>query len=166
MIRKIIDRIFVASGAILFAQFPQFFQQYTQDLAGHVGELSYQVSLLEQSAEFSHKTVPALIAKFKESPDFDYARQGELMQQLITRFENLKIALDSLNHAAIFTKPFVFLRYLDRTVFKETYEQFQWGFSFTSETLIYAFLGILVGYALFQFFNKLRLSLLLSLRTR
>lgn len=150
MIKKVIDRVFAAAGAIFFAQFPQFIQQYTQDLSGHVGELSYQVSLLEQSAELSHKNLSALIAKFTNSTDFDYARQGELMQNLIDRFENLKYSLDALNHASIFTKPFTFLRYADSRVFKETVEQFQWGFSFTSETLIYAFLGTLAGYGVFQ----------------
>jgi hypothetical protein len=146
----LLDRICALSGALIFAQFPQFFLQYLHELSGHVAELSHQVQLFDQTAKLSHKTLPELILKFLQNSDLDIVRQGELIQGMVTRLETFRIAKSSLEQASLITKPFVFLRYINQQIAVDTWKQFQLGFSFTLEGLVYAFIGMLIGYGLFQ----------------
>ena len=41
---SILDRIIAGLGAILLAQFPQYFGQYLQRLGGHLNELRHRVA--------------------------------------------------------------------------------------------------------------------------
>lgn len=145
-----IDRIFALIGAFAFAQFPQFFAQYLHELSGHLAELVYQVNLLEQSAKLSNKSVIELIAKFKSNPDPDIIRQGDLMQGIIDRMDSFTIALHALTHSNLFTKPFLFVRYLNGGILTDTAKNYQIGFSLTLEGVVYAFIGMVVGYYLFE----------------
>lgn len=146
---KIIDRAFAVVAAILFAQFPQFYSQYYHELLGHIGELAYQVGLLEQSAKQSGKTLKDLILKFLQFDDADIVRQGELMKMAVERLESLTLSQTNLENASIFAKPFLFIRNADASIAKETLHNFQFGFTFNVEGIAYAFLGLIIGYSIF-----------------
>ena len=47
------DRMFSVGGAVAFSQLPQFMQQYSQRLSGHINELDRQVNLMQNAAEAS-----------------------------------------------------------------------------------------------------------------
>lgn len=146
---KMIDRAFAVIGAFAFAQFPQFYSQYLHELAGHVEELTRQVNLLKQSAQASGKTVQELIIKFLQFSDSDVVRQGEFMKQMVERLENLALSQNRLQEASVFTKPLLFIREADGSIALETYHRFLFGFTFTWEGLVYALIGLVVGYFFF-----------------
>jgi hypothetical protein len=158
------DRIFSVGGAIVFSQFPQFMQQYTQRLSGHLSELDLQVKLMQNAAEASSLSLNAYIQKFLQSnsePAFN--RQGEIMQQVMDRFQNLSAALKSFQDASLYKRPFVFITHLNGDIAGDTWTTFQPGIPTTLEGLVYAFVGMLAGiiffYAIRKFlsscFNKL-----------
>jgi hypothetical protein len=152
---RILDKIVSLTSALLFAQFPQFYEQYLNQMRGHLGELNYQSSIIEQSAKIAHKSVPELIGKFLSSGDGDIQRQGALMQGILDRFQLFSQAIGSLQSSNAFSKPFYFLRYADADVLKDTLAHFRWGFVFTLESLGYLIVGLLLGHLLFSFLRKI-----------
>lgn len=145
---KMIDRLFAVLGAFAFAQFPQFYSQYLHELAGHVEELAYQVNLLKQS--FPGKPIQELITKFLQFSDTDVVKQGEFMKLMLERLEALKSSQMRLLDASVFTKPLLFIREADGGIALETYRRFQFGFTFSWEGLIWALVGLVVGYSFFR----------------
>lgn len=145
----LIDRFFAFVGALLFSQAPLFIQQYKQQLAGHVAELDRQVKSLTQTAELSGKTVEQYTQKFLQSSDIDFARQGEFIQDIVTRFKDYSYAWMSLNESTVWNRPFTFIKNLDMDIARKTYNQFEFGILFSLEGLIYALAGLVLGYLVF-----------------
>lgn len=146
----ILDRICVVIGALLFAQIPPFFAQYLHELSGHIAELAYQINIFEQGAQLSNKTLPQMIQKFLSFSDPDIVHQGKLLQAMVDRWEGFAAAQEALQQASLWTKPFVFLRYMDWGIVKNTMSHYQFGFSLNLEGILYAFIGIIAGYLFFQ----------------
>lgn len=149
-IGRMIDRLFAVTGAVCFAQFPQFFLQYLHELSGHIAELRYQVSLIEHAALLSNKSVQQLVTKFLENSDPDFVLQGQMMKEMTSRLEFFQTGLKALLDSDPFARPFIFIRYADKQIVYDTIHQFQWGFSFSIEGVIYALIGLFCGYLFFQ----------------
>jgi hypothetical protein len=146
----IIDRLGVVSGALLFSQIPQFIQQYSQRLAGHVAELKIQATTLAEAAQFSGKTIDQLISKFLTSGDLDFVHQGELMQQAMVRFHYLSTALSNLYTSTALSRPFIFFSQIDMGIAEGTLENFTFGVSLTIEGGVYALIGMTTGALMYR----------------
>lgn len=140
------DRLCVVAGAFIGSQIPSFITQYTQRLSGHVAELEHLVAGMKKSAGLSGKTVESYIGKFTSSQDPDFARQGELMQHLVTRWQELALSLHNLMESTIWTRPFVFMTNWNSEVAEGTLASFQPSITLSVEGLCYTGAGILVGY--------------------
>lgn len=155
-----LDRFFAVAGALLLAQFPQYYQQYLLCLSGHVSELAYQVDSIIQTAQKSHKTLQQFIQKFLNNNDPDFHQQGEFMQALVDRLEHLTNVLKSLQESSVILQPFRLFWNMDAGVAKETCAQFKFGLVLNFESFVYLVLGMFLGYFLFQGIlwgiNKLR----------
>jgi len=145
-IDTLLDRIFAVIGAVIFSQGPAFIQQYTQRLAGIVEELSRHVGKMKKIAEGSGKTLSQYVEKFLQSSDPDFQAQGELIQSMISRLDILQGNLVAIKEASVFTRPFTFLYRLNRELFASTLEDYQLGISITIEGIVYALIGLVVGY--------------------
>lgn len=143
------DRICAVIGAIICAQAPLFMQQYSQQLVGREAELHHQVEAMRQAASISGKTLEQFISKFLASGDIDIARQGELMQNLVDRWQALTKALSALQHSSVFERPFIFLGHLNVDTFKSTFYNYSIGLPLTLEGAVYAIIGIAIGYCIF-----------------
>lgn len=154
-IARMVDRVCAIIGALCFSQFPQFFTQYLHELSGHLGELRYQVGLIEHAALLSHKSVKEWIAKFQESNDPDFMLQGQMLTGMMERLQTFQEAAFALQTATPLSKPWLFMRHADSQVLSETYRSFQMGLSFSLEGLLYALIGLFAGYALFNLFYLL-----------
>ena len=149
-IGNLIDRLCVVAGAFIGSQIPQFMQQYTQRLAGHVDALQKLINQLHQMAAFSHKNLDQYIQKFKESADPDFIRQGDFMQGIVTRWQELQQALNHLTQSPFWLRPYYFLRDLQSDIAHSTFASFQPGINLTIEGLCYAGGGMILGWALYQ----------------
>jgi hypothetical protein len=146
---NMLDRIFAVIGALVFSQAPMFMQQYKQQLAGHVAELHIQIDAINKAALESGKTLDAFIQKFTTNADLDFMRQGEVMQNMTERYRTLLENYAALTEASAFTKPFVFISNLHNDIVQSTFKTFNFGLEFSLEGLIYALVGIFLGYSLF-----------------
>lgn len=155
---KLIDRVFAVTGAVLFMQAPQFIQSYTHVLYGHLAELNWELDQMRTFVQKSGKTIEGLVNKFLSSNDMDIVFQGELIEKLIGREKNFTLALKALNAANPLTKPFVFVRYADKDLMRETWVHFKLGLPVTFEALAWGFFGLLAGYFLFRLLHRFTCS--------
>ncbi len=161
---NLLERLCGIAGALIFSQAPIFMQQYTHELAGHVAELHRQVSAMRQVAVQSGKSLELFIQKFVTSLDPDFRAQGELMEKMVHRWHQLSDGLTSLQHAALWERPYLFIHSLDSGVAHDTYRAFEPGLPLTLEGSLYAFAGLLLGTALFRLIRASLRALLSSLK--
>lgn len=146
----LLDRICAVLGAVLFLQIPLFIQDYQIELKGHVSELEWQVSLIQEAAKFSGKSLEQYIHKFLVSGDVDFVHQGEILSNMVVRLNTLSSSLKAISEAPIWERPFVFCSYLNYEIAKSTFHSFQMGMPLTLEAIVYGLLGMLIGFGLYQ----------------
>ena len=140
----LLDRLLCVAGAVLFAQVPEFIQQYLQRLGGHLDEARRQLEQLKDAAAQSGLTLDQLIADTTANADPAVARLGGVVHAASARVETLASADDAIRHASLFTKPFVFLRHLDPSIAHATLSIFRPAVPTTIEGLVYALAGMVV----------------------
>jgi len=149
------DRLFVVVGALTLVQAPLYMHEYSQRLAGHVSELHYQLGKTQHAAEQSGKTLEQYIQKFIGSSDLDFSLQGKIMHAMVQRSQNLSDSLNAIENASVLSRPFVFLAHVDLDIAKGTLAAFHVGIPLTIEGIIYALLGIAMGYCLYRIFHRI-----------
>lgn len=154
LIGSLLDRLCIAAGALIGSQIPQFMQQYTQRLAGHIEALQKLVDQLRQIATFSHKTLEQYIQKFRDSSDSDFIYQGDFMQGILTRWQDLHQVLDHLTQSSMWLRPYYFLKDFQPDIAHSTLISFQPGLNLTLEGLCYAGAGMIAGWACYQMISK------------
>ncbi len=159
MFDGVIDRILCVLGAVLFSQGPEFMQQYLQRLGGHLGEARRQLVVFEQTAAQAGLSLDRFIAQTNSNPDPAVAKLAGVMSDAAERAASLQAAHESLLHASLWERPFVFLAHLDVGIARATGAIYRPAVPTTIEGLIYALAGMLVFLALYHFGFKLGLSL-------
>lgn len=150
-----VDRIFSVIGAFLFAQIPIFMQQYHQQLMARVAELSKIVRKMEDAAQLSGKTLDQYLSKFLENGDLDISRHGQLIHELVLRWQKLSHTATILKESSPFTRPLVYLSQLDIEIAQTTYQGYEFGIPLTIEGGLYALIGLSVGYCVYTCCQKL-----------
>jgi len=140
----LLDRLLCVAGAVLFAQVPEFIQQYLQRLGGHLDEARRQLDQLNEAAAQSGLTLDQLIAQTAANPDPAVARLGGVAHAAAARVDALAAADEAIRHASLLAKPFVFLRHLDPSIAHATLAIFRPAVPTTVEGLVYAFAGMVV----------------------
>lgn len=145
-IAGIFDKILALAGALVLSQAPVFMQAYTHQLSGHVAELQWQMDSMHRVAAQSGKSLDLFVQKFLNSTDIDFQLQGQLMRGTIERWQNYSEGLFALQHATVWTRPFVFIRHFEWNIAHSTYESFDIGLTLNIEGIVYALIGMLIGY--------------------
>lgn len=146
-----IDRILCVLGAVLFSQGPEFMQQYLQRLGGHLDEARRQLGIFTDTASQTGVTLDQLVHQTGANPDPGIAKLGGIMSDAVARVDFLQSAHDALTHAALWERPFVFLRHLDLAIARATCAIYKPAVPTTLEGLAYALAGMLVFLALYHF---------------
>ena len=141
---RLIDRILCVLGAVLFSQGPEFMQQYLQRLGGHLDEARRQLAVFQDTATQAGVTLEQYIRQAASNADPGVARLGDVMTGAVERVSSLHTAHDSLLHASLWARPFVFLRHLDLEIARATWAIYKPAVPTTWEGLIYALAGMLV----------------------
>ncbi|QLH35042.1 MAG: DUF2937 family protein [Parachlamydiaceae bacterium] len=151
----LIDRIFAVAGALILSQFPLFMQQYQQQLTGHISELQLQINSMRNAALLTGKSLKQYILKFLQSEDLDFKHQGEILNNMLQRYDHLLQGQQALQEAPFYAKPILFVRYLDLDIARSTWAKFEVGFPLNPEGFFYAILGILLGLAIYWALRKI-----------
>jgi len=147
MLRKGISVFAAVSGALLFGQFPEFFQQYLQRLGGSLDELRNRTLEIQTDAANMGLSVEAYVTSFLDSPP--HALEGAHMQDSLTRLPKLEEAYRVLAEAAPWERAGLFLTHSDGTVAARTLEAFKPAMPATLEGVGYGLIGALAGLLLY-----------------
>ena len=147
---SLLDRVLCAAGAVIFSQFPEFMQQYMQRLGGHLDEARRQLQQFEHAATQSGLTVAKLAGQTTANSDPAVARLGGVMKEAIARVDTLSAAQAAVDHASIWSRPFVFLKHADPTIARATWGVFKPAVPTTFEGLVYALLGMVIVMILYH----------------
>ena len=145
----VVDRVLCVVGAVVFSQAPEFMQQYLQRLGGSLDEARRIVGEFDGAARMAGKTLTEYIAQTNANPDHDVAQLGGVMENAVTRMNNLAAAHASLQDASVFGRPFAFFAHVDSQIAKNTWLAFKPAVPTTVEGLIYALIGIVAVLALY-----------------
>jgi hypothetical protein len=132
----------LAGGGAL-AQFPEFYQQYLQRLAGRMDEVRQRADEIAGDAVANGLGVQAYIARFLDSPA--HAMEGERMAEALESAVRLDAAYGALAHAGAWQRLPLFLRHFDSALARDTGSLFQPALPLTFGGLIYALAGAAVG---------------------
>lgn len=146
-----VDRVLCVVGAILFSQAPEFMQQYLQRLGGHLDEARRQLAHFKQIADQAGISLDNFINQTSVNAEPTVAKLGGVMKDTADRVSDLAAAQDALQHASLWTRPFVFFRHLDLGIAQGTWSAYQPGVPTTFEGLVYALLGMLVLLVVYHF---------------
>lgn len=139
----LIDRVFIVVVAVAAAQFPLFYADYANTLAGATAEAKVRYDELERAADRQHLSVDAFIEHHNASGDAAIRESGEIHRTTVTRYKNLQAALDDVRSAPVWRKPVVLTQHWDSTIFQAM--KFEPGLPMTSEGLICGFAGLLLA---------------------
>jgi Protein of unknown function (DUF2937) len=147
----LLDRVLCVAGAVFFAQAPEFMQQYLQRLGGHLDEARRQLQQFQRTAESSGLTLDRLITQTGSNSDAAIAKLGGVMTEAVSRVQHLESAQVALEHASLWTRPFVFLKQVDPEIARGTWSFFKPAVPTTAEGLIYAVVGMLLLIGTYHF---------------
>jgi len=146
----LLDRLAALLGATLLAQFPQFYGQYLQRLGGHIDELRRTLSAYEQAAATLGLSLDQYIEEHLAADSQVIASSGEIIADLAARLWQLEEALQALVSATPLTRWFVFIRHADWSIARQCWHSFTPGLPTTPEGLVYAGVGLLLGWFLYS----------------
>jgi hypothetical protein len=144
------DRVLCVAGAVIFAQFPEFLQQYLQRLGGHLDEARRLLAQFEAVAARSNLTAEALARQTAQNADAAVAKLSGVITDTIARVQHLESAQAALQNASLWTRPFAFLRHADADIARGTWGIFKPAVPTTVEGLIYALAGMVILLSLYH----------------
>jgi len=145
MIGRIVNGIAAALGAVIFAQFPAFYQQYLQRLGGRLDQAKLDVDRIMEDAATLGRTLEAYIQELLASGTSAARLAAKRELERMDNADQLENAYQALSEAGPFERPFAFAQHVDRNLLQETVRIFEPAVPATLEGLLYAGVGILVG---------------------
>ncbi|MEM9683795.1 MAG: DUF2937 family protein [Pseudomonadota bacterium] len=139
--RKSVFLLFGCAGALLFSQFPEFFQQYTQRLGGHLDEVTAQVSALERRADESGKALTVYLRGLQLHRDADVRREGYALRDMVERKDMLAQSYDALTGAQNWWRAGQFAKHMDWEIAGSALSVYRPAMPVTPEAAIYAGAG-------------------------
>ncbi len=100
LVSGFLDRVFALAGAVMLAQFPQFYSQYIQRLAGHLDEARRTVELYEETAISLGLTLEQYIEQHLVSDSAVFVSAGQVIASLLDRLHQLEHSFNALLEAA------------------------------------------------------------------
>jgi hypothetical protein len=146
----IVDRILAALGAILLVQFPQFYAAYLQRLGGHLDEAHRVVGQYIRAASVNHLTLNQYINIHLTSNNQVFISTGKLIQNFVERLQHLQASMEALQGASPWGRWWVLLKEMDLSIIRQTLVNFTPGIPMTMEALVYALIGLIFSFGIYQ----------------
>ncbi|WP_232767352.1 DUF2937 family protein [Geminisphaera colitermitum] len=146
---SLVDRVVCILGAVSFSQGPEFIQQYTQRLGGHLDEARRQLEQFSKMARELGMSLDGLIEHSARGADPVSAKFGEVVVSTRERVESLAAAEQALRDASLWDRPFVFLRHLDWQIAEGTWQAYKPAVPTTLEGLTYGGVGLVIALGLY-----------------
>lgn len=131
--------------AIVFSQFPEYAQQYTQRLGGAVDELRVITARFDRQAADQGMNRAAALERYRTVPDTFVAGQGRDMEALFVRHAELSARLAEVQGAGPLERLTELPAYLDSEIGAATLANFKPAVPVTIEGFAWAATGFLLG---------------------
>lgn len=132
---------------LMFSQFPEYAQQYTQRLGGAVDELRIIAEDFDRAAATAGLTRVEALGRYAGSADTFLVDRGLSMAATIARYEHLSAMLRRIQGANAIERFTLLPDYLDTDIGARALENFRPAVPVTVEGFAYAGGGFLLGYA-------------------
>lgn len=159
IISGIFDRLFGLLGALILSQFPQFYGQYMQRLGGHLKEAEITLQRYINAARSLGLSLQEYVDHHLVSEDRIYTSSGEVIGEVVERYQFLEDSFQVLSNASPFNRWILFIRQADWSIAQHTWQEFTPGVPTTLEGIIYALVGLFVGWGLYHAIRRLFLRL-------
>jgi hypothetical protein len=146
----LVDRLLAVAGALALVQFPQFYAQYLQRLGGHLDEARRTVEQYVKAASSYNLTLKEYINIYLTSNNKIFVSSGKIINDLVERWEHLQASFRALKAATPLNRWLVFLREMDPEISRQTWFNFTPGIPTTTEALVYALIGLLAAWGIYQ----------------
>ncbi len=148
MIGRVMNGVFGAGGAGLLSQFPAFFAQYRQQLAGRLEQARADLSRVTEEAAALGLSPEAYLSR-AEAEGGQFTRVlVEGARETLDTLQRLEAAYQAFTAATAVGRPIIFARHFDGAIADSTLLHFQPAVPLTLEGLAYAGGGLLLGLGL------------------
>ena len=145
-----LDRLVCVLGAMVFAQAPEFFQQYLQRLGGHLDQARSQFASFEAAARAAGKPMAQFVGDTLANPEPGIAKLGSAMREASEQVDSLTAAHAALVGASVWSRPFAFLGHLDVGIARGTAAMFKPAVPTTLEGAVYAAVGVALAFGIWH----------------
>lgn len=122
----LIDRCIFTIAFIFGVQFPEFIQQYSQRLSGHLNEALQQLTQFQLIADRHFDgNLAEMIQKYSANAEPSISETGALIVDTSNRVTNLQNHLISIEQADYFKRLYAFITEYDLPMAQATLEQYQ-----------------------------------------
>ena len=147
MLLRVLTMVGGLSGAVGLSQFPEFSQQYLQRLSGAVDELRIVATGFDISAKAAGLTRDEALAQMQRGTEFQTSLRDNL-QTSLTRFDRLSADYDTLSGKTALQRLAQPWRFADADLARRTWDDYKPAVPVTTDGLICAGIGFLVGWGL------------------
>lgn len=144
--RRFLASIGGVLAAIALSQFPEYAQQYVQRLGGAVDELRVITARFDAEAGAAGLTRAQAIARYEATADDFIQGQGQSIDRLFGRYAALSASLAQIEGASGLERALLLPNFADPEIAARTLAIFRPAVPVTAEGLIYAGVGLLLGY--------------------
>jgi Protein of unknown function (DUF2937) len=132
---SLIGAAFAGTWGAVVSQFQAFVHQYLQRLGGHIDEANRNYQIILDSDRYR---------------EMDAVTRDVITGDALARVKELKSVYDAITDADIFTRPYEFLVHVDSVIAERTFESFEPALPVDLESLIYAGVGLVLGFIVFE----------------
>ncbi len=150
LLQGFLDRASALAGAVLLAQFPQYYGQYLQRLGGHLDEARHTMELYEETAASLGFTLEQYIEHHLVSDSAVFVSTGQAIASLLERLHRLECSFSALLEAGPLFRWWVFLKEAEWSIALQARRGFTPGIPTTAEGLLYAAAGLLLGWGCYS----------------
>ncbi len=158
-IGKSLDRLLFACIFISAVQLPEFIQQYSQRLAGHLDEAKYQLIKFQDIANIHYQgNLMNLISQYQTNTDPAINATGQMVVELIDRIALLSNQVQHLFHSDYLSKVYYFFSHFDADIANATLRDYQLSIPLEQNALLTgALVAVIVSLISSATFSAMRL---------
>jgi len=134
---KLLDRCLFTFSFIVGVQLPEFVQQYSQRLSGHLNEASHHLSQFQAIADSQYQgSLLTLISRYQANSDIAIVQTGDVIAELMTRIELFELQLSHLQQGDLYQRLYYFIIEMDIELARATAFQFQLAIPLETQALL------------------------------
>ncbi len=125
MITTLFDRVLFTLCFLIGVQLPEFVQQYSQRLSGHLNEAQHQLQQFQFIADTQYQgSLVTLIKRYQENSDLAIQQTGQLVNNLSIRITELDFSLNQLQQNNYWQRIYYFVTDMNIEMAQATAKQY------------------------------------------